>query len=110
MVSAIIVVTTSLKVIGFIYFYLVYSDSSSEVIVFVNNCICNSQVFFHKGKGSKSVCLCSGMKKNEKLEANIITPTTKAADHDLPISGAEVHETYILFLGFPSLDLLNLGQ
>jgi len=49
------------------------------------------------------------MKKNEKLEANIITPTTKAADHDLPISGAEVQEIYILFLGFP-LNVLSLGR
>lgn len=45
----------------------------------------------------KVVLLFPGMKKNEKLEANIITPTTKAADHDLPISGAEVRNIYTIF-------------
>ncbi len=30
------------------------------------------------------------MRKNEKLEENILTPTTKSADHDLPVSGNEV--------------------
>ncbi|KAG0504887.1 hypothetical protein M758_N008800 [Ceratodon purpureus] len=46
-------------------------------------------------QGVRNYCgndLVEGMKKNEKLEANIITPTTKAADHDLPISGAEIVE------------------
>lgn len=45
--------------------------------------------------GVRNYCgndLAEGMKKNEKLQANIITPTTKAADHDLPISGAEIIE------------------
>lgn len=53
---------------------------------------------------SKSdVWLHSGMKKNEKLEANILTPTTKAADHDLPISGDEVcyiHTSFWIFHHF----------
>ena len=57
------------------------------IIILVLKC------FFSFETVSKSgVCLFPGMKKNEKLEANIITPTTKAADHDLPISGAEVRE------------------
>lgn len=46
-------------------------------------------------QGVRNYCgndLVEGMKKNEKLEGNIITPTTKAADHDLPISGAEIVE------------------
>lgn len=42
------------------------------------------------------------MKKNEKLEANILTPTTKAADHDLPISGDEVCDIHLI------LDFLHL--
>lgn len=31
-----------------------------------------------------------GMVKNQKLPANILTPTTKAADHDVPITPEEV--------------------
>lgn len=61
---------------------------------FVSFAICSlllSIIVFVILKGINT-CLCSGMKKNEKLEANIITPTTKAADHDLPISGPEVRD------------------
>lgn len=32
----------------------------------------------------------TGMVKNQKLRENIITPTTKAADHDVPITPEEV--------------------
>lgn len=66
--------------------------------VFVHCCIVTLEYVFRVSKSG--VCLRSGMKKNEKLEANIITPTTKAADHDLPISGPEVREIYLIFLGF----------
>lgn len=31
-----------------------------------------------------------GMVKNQKLPGNILTPTTKAADHDVPVTPAEV--------------------
>lgn len=31
------------------------------------------------------------MVKNQKLPANILTPTTKAADHDVPVTPDEVH-------------------
>lgn len=31
-----------------------------------------------------------GFSKNQKLEKNIITPTTKAADHDVPVTPDEV--------------------
>lgn len=30
------------------------------------------------------------MVKNQKLPANILTPTTKATDHDVPVSPDEV--------------------
>ena len=30
------------------------------------------------------------MRKNDRLAANVLTPTTKAADHDQPISAAEI--------------------
>jgi hypothetical protein len=60
------------------------------------------KVIFSYGTVSESVVVYfPGMKKNEKLEGNIITPTTKAADHDLPISGAEVRDNiFKVFLCF----------
>lgn len=30
------------------------------------------------------------MRKNDRLETNVITPTTKSASHDVPISAAEI--------------------
>lgn len=32
----------------------------------------------------------AGMVKNQKLPVNILTPTTKAADHDVPVTPDEV--------------------
>ncbi|KAH9537502.1 hypothetical protein CY35_16G056100 [Sphagnum magellanicum] len=46
-------------------------------------------------QGLRNYCgnpLRDGMRKNEKLEENILTPTTKSADHDLPVSGNEIVE------------------
>ncbi|KAK4399556.1 Phosphoribosylaminoimidazole-succinocarboxamide synthase, chloroplastic [Sesamum angolense] len=43
-------------------------------------------------KGIRNYCgnvLPDGMVKNQKLPANILTPTTKAADHDVPITPEE---------------------
>lgn len=34
--------------------------------------------------------LYAGLVKNQKLSANILTPTTKAADHDVPVTPEEV--------------------
>ena len=36
------------------------------------------------------------MRKNDKLNEAIITPTTKAADHDVPISPQEILDQGIL--------------
>ncbi|KAL1537547.1 Phosphoribosylaminoimidazole-succinocarboxamide synthase (SAICAR synthetase) [Salvia divinorum] len=44
-------------------------------------------------KGVRNYCgnaLPDGTVKNQKLEANILTPTTKAADHDVPITPEEI--------------------
>ena len=46
-------------------------------------------------KGVRSYCgidFPEGMKKNEKLAMNILTPTTKEATHDRPISPAKIVE------------------
>lgn len=36
-----------------------------------------------------------GMVKNQRLPANIITPTTKAVDHDVPVTPDEVYSTLL---------------
>ncbi|OAY70545.1 Phosphoribosylaminoimidazole-succinocarboxamide synthase, chloroplastic [Ananas comosus] len=44
-------------------------------------------------KGVRNYCgnaLPEGMVKNQKLPANILTPTTKAADHDVPVTPGEI--------------------
>ncbi|KAK4488009.1 hypothetical protein RD792_003748 [Penstemon davidsonii] len=44
-------------------------------------------------KGVRNYCgnpLPDGLVKNQKLQTNILTPTTKAADHDVPISPEEI--------------------
>lgn len=44
-------------------------------------------------KGVRNYCgnaLPEGMVKNQKLPVNILTPTTKAADHDVPVSPDEI--------------------
>ncbi|XP_051125405.1 phosphoribosylaminoimidazole-succinocarboxamide synthase, chloroplastic [Andrographis paniculata] len=44
-------------------------------------------------KGIRNYCgnaLPDGMVKNQKLPENILTPTTKAADHDVPITPKEI--------------------
>lgn len=46
-------------------------------------------------KGVRNYCgnvLPDGLVKNQRLQKNIITPTTKAADHDVPISPEEIVE------------------
>ncbi|XP_024022943.1 phosphoribosylaminoimidazole-succinocarboxamide synthase, chloroplastic [Morus notabilis] len=44
-------------------------------------------------KGVRNYCgnaLPEGLVKNQKLPANILTPTTKAADHDVPVTPDEI--------------------
>ncbi|KAF5201484.1 Phosphoribosylaminoimidazole-succinocarboxamide synthase [Thalictrum thalictroides] len=46
-------------------------------------------------KGVRNYCgnaLPDGMIKNQKLSANILTPTTKAEDHDVPVTPREIVE------------------
>ncbi|KAJ4963962.1 hypothetical protein NE237_023901 [Protea cynaroides] len=46
-------------------------------------------------KGVRNYCgnvLPEGMVKNQKLPANILTPTTKATDHDVPVTPTEIIE------------------
>lgn len=46
----------------------------------------------------------TGLVKNQKLTENILTPTTKAADHDVPVTPDEVciHSSSSFSSYFPS--------
>ncbi|KAL6179394.1 hypothetical protein ACLB2K_050909 [Fragaria x ananassa] len=49
--------------------------------------------------GVRNYCgnvLPDGLVKSQKLPANILTPTTKAADHDVPVTPAEIIESGLM--------------
>ena len=53
----------------------------------------DTSLWTHYSAGEREYCGNSfpdGMRKNARLENNVITPTTKAASHDVPISAAEI--------------------
>ena len=53
----------------------------------------DTSAWFNYEKGVRDFCgvkLPEGLKKNQKFETPIITPTTKAEDHDEKISAAEI--------------------
>ena len=47
-----------------------------------------------------------GLVKNQKLPINILTPTTKAADHDVPVTPDEVDQFDFIY-DFPFFLQLN---
>mmetsp|Transcript_13551 Transcript_13551/g.36237 ORF Transcript_13551/g.36237 Transcript_13551/m.36237 type:complete len:324 (-) Transcript_13551:341-1312(-) len=70
-------------------------------------------------KGEREYCgvkLPDGMKKNQKFESNILTPTTKAEDHDAPISPADIVKEGLMtqaewdYVGAKALELFAFGQ
>lgn len=53
----------------------------------------DTSLWTHYRKGAREYCgnaLQQGMRKNDRLQSNIITPTTKSVDHDVPISPADI--------------------
>lgn len=53
----------------------------------------DTSLWTHYKNGAREYCgneFPDGMRKNDPLAHNVITPTTKAADHDVPISAAEI--------------------
>jgi len=53
----------------------------------------STSLWTHYKNGAREYCgnkFPDGMKKNDRLVHNVITPTTKAEDHDEPISPAEI--------------------
>lgn len=70
-------------------------------------------------KGARSYCghaVPDGMKKNEQLQKNIVTPTTKETTHDRPITAEEiVAEQWMTanqweFASAKALELFSFGQ
>ncbi|GAB2274641.1 Phosphoribosylaminoimidazole-succinocarboxamide synthase (SAICAR synthetase) [Dionaea muscipula] len=70
-------------------------------------------------KGVRNYCgnaLPDGLVKNQKLSANILTPTTKAADHDVPVTPDEIIERGLMTKGdydevsHKALSLFEYGQ
>jgi phosphoribosylaminoimidazole-succinocarboxamide synthase len=48
----------------------------------------DTSLWTHYSNGARSYCgntFPDGMRKNDRLTVNVITPTTKAEDHDVPI-------------------------
>jgi hypothetical protein len=53
----------------------------------------DTSLWTHYKNGAREYCGNSfpdGMAKNQRLAANVITPTTKSETHDVPISPAEI--------------------
>lgn len=53
----------------------------------------DTSLWTHYARGEREYCgniFPDGMKKNERLDHNVLTPTTKAVDHDVPIRPVEI--------------------
>lgn len=53
----------------------------------------NTSLWTHYNAGEREYCgnkFPDGMRKNDMLEQQVITPTTKAATHDVPISAQDI--------------------
>lgn len=67
-------------------------DVSKALLVRVTGST-DTSLWTHYAVGEREYCgntFPDGMRKNDRLENNVITPTTKAASHDVPISAAEI--------------------
>jgi phosphoribosylaminoimidazole-succinocarboxamide synthase len=72
-----------------------------KVVVFPVEFVCRgfmtgsteTSLWTHYSNGAREYCgnkFPDGMKKNERLQENVLTPTTKAVDRDVPISAQEI--------------------
>ncbi len=53
----------------------------------------DTSLWTHYKAGEREYCgnvFPDGMRKNDRLAQNVLTPTTKAEDHDVPISPKEI--------------------
>ncbi|ASG68633.1 phosphoribosylaminoimidazolesuccinocarboxamide synthase [Francisella halioticida] len=79
----------------------------------------STSLWTHYENGSRDYCgniLPKGLEKNQKLQQNILTPTTKEHDHDCPISADDiVKEGWLTqkqwdFASQKALELFEFGQ
>ena len=79
----------------------------------------STSLWTHYKNGSRDYCgnkLQDGLKKNQKLPKNILTPTTKEVDHDRPISVEDIIKEGWLtkeqwdFTSKKALELFEYGQ
>ena len=53
----------------------------------------DTSLWTHYAAGERQYCGHSfpdGLRKNARLHSNVVTPTTKSAEHDVPISAEEI--------------------
>lgn len=79
----------------------------------------DTSLWTHYSQGSRLYCghtFPDGLVKNQRLAANVVTPTTKAETHDVPISHAEIVEQGLMSqqdldtVSEAALALFNYGQ
>jgi phosphoribosylaminoimidazole-succinocarboxamide synthase len=79
----------------------------------------STSVWTHYSKGSREYCgvtLTEGMKKSQAFATPILTPTTKAEDHDAPISPKEIVAQKLMtqaewdYVSAKALELFVFGQ
>ena len=59
----------------------------------------DTSLWTHYNAGERIYCgnlFPDGMRKNDRLEQQVITPTTKSTTHDVPISAQEIVDQGIL--------------
>lgn len=79
----------------------------------------STSLWTHYAAGEREYCGNSfpdGMRKNQRLSSNVLTPTTKAEDHDEPISAKEILARGLMtreeweFVSAKALALFAFGQ
>lgn len=69
----------------------------------------DTSLWTHYNNGAREYCgnqFPDGMVKNQRLQENVITPTTKSETHDVPISPAEILKQVLISLLEPHLRLV----
>ncbi|KAK9824220.1 hypothetical protein WJX72_008624 [[Myrmecia] bisecta] len=79
----------------------------------------DTSLWTHYAAGERSYCgndFPDNMRKNDRLAQNVITPTTKSATHDVPISASEIVQQGLMSqqdweeMSAAALALFNFGQ
>lgn len=79
----------------------------------------DTSLWTHYNRGAREYCgntFPDGMRKNQRLAQNVVTPTTKAEDHDVPITPAEIVKQGLMtqeewdYVSNAALALFKFGQ